>query len=132
MAASTTVRLDAAFNRFFPRYLAALRDLGWPVDVLSAHLYPASLGTPDERAAFVAQVTDQLALAGAPDLPVWDTELNYGLSGPGPAQPPPDDRRRRGTRLGRADRTRLAAPGNQPERTGTSGLPCPTRCWACN
>ncbi len=64
-----------------------MRELGWPVDVFSAHLYPASKGTPDDRAAFITQVTDQLAAAGAPDLPVWDTELNYGLAGPGPTNP---------------------------------------------
>ncbi|MDO8309587.1 MAG: hypothetical protein Q7V58_14685 [Actinomycetota bacterium] len=87
VAASTTVRLPGAFDRFFSRYLAALAELGWPVDVLAAHLYPASKGTPDERAAFIAQVRQALATAGAPDLPVWDTELNYGLAGPGPTNP---------------------------------------------
>jgi hypothetical protein len=87
VAASTTVRLPGAFNRFFPRYLAALADLGWPVDVFAAHMYPASLGTTDERAAFISQVTDALAAAQAPDLPLWDTELNYGLAGPGPSNP---------------------------------------------
>jgi hypothetical protein len=87
VAASTTVRLPGAFDRFFPRYLAALGALGWPVDVFAAHMYPESMGTTDERAAFIAQVSDELAAAGAPDLPVWDTELNYGLAGPGPANP---------------------------------------------
>jgi polysaccharide biosynthesis protein PslG len=87
VAASTTVRLEGAFNRFFPRYLAALKDLGWPVDVLAAHMYPASKGTTDERAAFITQVTGAITAAGAPDLPVWDTELNYGLAGPGPSNP---------------------------------------------
>ncbi len=87
VAASTTVRLPAAFDRFFPRYLTALGELGWPVDVFSAHLYPASRQTPDDRAGFITQVTDQLAAAGAPALPVWDTELNYGLAGPGPTNP---------------------------------------------
>ncbi len=87
VAASTTVRLQGAFDRFFPQYLAALADLGWPVDVLSAHLYPASKGTTDERAAFVESVQADLAAANAPDLPVWDTELNYGLAGPGPTNP---------------------------------------------
>ena len=70
-----------------PRYLAALGELGWPIDVFAAHMYPASKGTTDERAAFITQVTDALATAGAPDLPVWDTELNYGLAGPGPTNP---------------------------------------------
>ncbi len=87
VAASTTVRLEGAFDRFFVRYLEALRELDWPVDAFSAHLYPASRGTTDDRAAFVAQVSDTLAAAGAPDLPVWDTELNYGLAGPGAQNP---------------------------------------------
>ena len=87
VAASTTVRLEGAFNRFFPRYLAALKADGWPVDVFAAHLYPTSKGTTNDRAAYIAQVTDALAAAGAPDLPVWDTELNYGLAGPGPGNP---------------------------------------------
>jgi hypothetical protein len=87
VAASTTVRLPGAFDRFFPSYLAALGELDWPVDVLSAHLYPASRDTTDERAAFVAAVQEQLVSAGAPALPLWDTELNYGLAGPGPTNP---------------------------------------------
>lgn len=87
VAASTTVRLPGAFDRFFARYLAALSELGWPVDVVSAHLYPAAKGTPDERAAFITMVRQALSTAGAPDVPLWDTELNYGLAGPGPAQP---------------------------------------------
>lgn len=87
VAASTTVRLPGAFDRFFPRYLAALADLGWPVDVFAAHLYPAGMQDTDTRAEFITKVKDELAAAGAPDLPLWDTELNYGLAGPGPANP---------------------------------------------
>lgn len=87
VAASTTVRLSGAFDRFFPRYLAALAERGWPIDAFSAHLYPASRDDTDARAAFIEQVTDALDAAGAPDLPIWDTELNYGLAGPGADNP---------------------------------------------
>lgn len=87
VAASTTVRLEGAFDRFFVRYLEALRDLDWPIDAFAAHLYPASRDDTDERAEFIEDVTAALAAAGAPDLPVWDTELNYGLAGPGPSNP---------------------------------------------
>ena len=87
VAASTTVRLPAAFDRFFPRYLAALGELDWPIDVYAAHLYPSSRQTTDERAEFITSVRSALITAGAPDLPVWDTELNYGLAGPGPDNP---------------------------------------------
>jgi hypothetical protein len=87
VAASTTLRLQGSFERFFPRYLAALGKLGWPVDVFAAHMYPTSRGTTDDRAAFIQKVKAALAAAGAPDLPIWDTELNYGLAGPGPSNP---------------------------------------------
>lgn len=87
VAASTTVRLEGAFTRFFSRYLAALADLGWPVDVFAAHLYPNSRGDTDVRRAYVDSVHAALTAAGAPERPVWDTELNYGLAGPGPTNP---------------------------------------------
>lgn len=87
VAASTTVRLPGAFDRFFTRYLDGLRELDWPVDVFAAHLYPASRGNTDIRAEFIAQVDGALTAAGAPELPVWDTELNYGLAGPGSDNP---------------------------------------------
>jgi polysaccharide biosynthesis protein PslG len=87
VAASTTARLPGAFDHFFPRYLAALGKAGWPVDVFAAHLYPNSTGDTDTRSGYITQVKDALAAAGAPDLPIWDTELNYGLAGPGPTNP---------------------------------------------
>ncbi len=87
VAASTTVRLEGAFTRFFSRYLAALGELGWPVDVFAAHLYPNSRGSTSVRDGYIDQVTTALAAAGAPDKPVWDTELNYGLAGPGTENP---------------------------------------------
>ena len=87
VAASTTVRLGGAFTRFFPDYLAALAELDWPVDVFAAHLYPSSRGTTNDRAEYIREVRDALVQAGAPNLPVWDTELNYGLAGPGPKNP---------------------------------------------
>ena len=87
VAASTTVRLEGAFDRFFTGYLAALKERDWPVDVLAVHLYPASRDDTDARAEFIAQVRDTLTAVQAPDLPLWDTELNYGLAGPGPTNP---------------------------------------------
>ena len=87
VAASTTVRLEGAFDRFFPAYLEALAGYDWPVDVLAAHMYPSSRGTTDTRAGFIGQVKAAADAAGAPDLPLWDTELNYGLAGPGPDNP---------------------------------------------
>jgi GH35 family endo-1,4-beta-xylanase len=90
IAPSTGTRLGGPFKAFYPKYLAELKQRGWPVDVFTAHTYPASLGTPKDRRALANAWIDMLRAAGAPDLPIWDTELNFGLAGPGPANPDQD------------------------------------------
>jgi len=50
--------------------------------VFSVHLYPDGQGTPATRAGYIAQVQADLAAAGAPARPLWDTEINYGFAGP--------------------------------------------------
>jgi GH35 family endo-1,4-beta-xylanase len=88
VSASPSTRLTASFNKFFPAYLAALKTKGWPIDVVAIHTYPSADGDPAGRGAVIAAVRDELKKAGAPaNLPLWDTELNYGLAGPGPAKP---------------------------------------------
>ena len=90
VAPSTGTRLGGPFKKFYPAYLAALKQYGWPVDVWSAHTYPASLGTPVDRDALVSLYESVLAAAGAPSKPIWDTENNFGLAGPGPQNPDQD------------------------------------------
>jgi len=51
--------------------------------VFAVHTYPDGEGTPAERALLVEKSIEALELAEAPDLPLWDTEVNYGLAGPG-------------------------------------------------
>ena len=88
VAASPAVRLQNAFDRFFPAYLTALGELDWPIDVLAVHTYPNADGDPVARGALIQAVKAATTAAGAPDdLPLWDTELNYGLAGPGPDRP---------------------------------------------
>jgi polysaccharide biosynthesis protein PslG len=87
VAASTGTRLTSAFAHFYPAYLQELKVRGWPVDAYAAHTYPASLGTPIERKALVQMWITALKAAGAPAHPLWDTELNFGLAGPGAANP---------------------------------------------
>ena len=82
VAASSTVRLQSAYKKFFPAYLRALRGLGWPVTDISAHFYPPAKGTPGDRALYIQQVEGDMAKAGVPGLPLWDTEVNYGIAGP--------------------------------------------------
>jgi len=90
VAPSTGTRLGAAFKRFYPAYLRELGAREWPVDAWAVHSYPASLGTTQERYALAEGFLQTLRDAGAPDLPIWDTENNYGLKGPGPANPDVD------------------------------------------
>jgi hypothetical protein len=54
---------------------------------VGVHTYPAADGDPVARGALIKATQDALKAAGAPALPLWDTELNYGLAGPGPTQP---------------------------------------------
>lgn len=90
VAPSTGTRLGGPFKKFYPAYLREMKALGWPVDVWSAHTYPASLGTPVDRATLAKVYESYLRAEGAPDLPIWDTENNFGLAGPGPSNPDQD------------------------------------------
>jgi polysaccharide biosynthesis protein PslG len=84
VSASSTVRLQSAYNRFFPAYLKELRKMRWPVDVISVHTYPENTGTPETRVGYVKQVNADLRKARVPRTKeLWDTEVNYGLAGPG-------------------------------------------------
>ena len=90
VAASSTVRLTSAFNRFFPSYLKALRERRWPVDVFAIHTYGPSTASPALRASYVAKARAELRRARAPRRPLWDTEVNYGIAGPGSRYPDKD------------------------------------------
>lgn len=90
VAPSTGTRLGGPFMKFYPAYLKALKERGWPVDVWAAHTYPASLGTPVDRAGLAKKWIAVLKAAGAPAKPLWDTENNLGLKGPGPLNPDVD------------------------------------------
>ena len=91
VAASTTVRLQSAYKKFFPKYLKELKKAGWPVDVIAVHLYPASTGTPGDRADYITQVKADMKKAKVPaSKKLWDTEVNYGIAGPGSGNPDKD------------------------------------------
>jgi polysaccharide biosynthesis protein PslG len=87
VAPSTGTRLRPPFRRFYPAYLRALAARGWPVDAFAAHTYPAARETPTDRQALINEWTRMLRAAGAPRLPLYDTEINFGLAGPGPRNP---------------------------------------------
>ncbi len=83
VGASTTVRISRAYTRFFPAYLEELAERDWPLDVFAVHSYPSGDEDPLDRVLHVRWVQQTLDAVDAPELPVWDTELNYGLAGPG-------------------------------------------------
>lgn len=82
-ASSTGTRASNAFVTNYPAYLKALGAKGWPVDGYTVHSYPAADGGPTQRIEEIAQFKTLLAQNGAPVLPIFDTELNYGLAGLG-------------------------------------------------
>lgn len=83
IGASSTVRIMSTTYRFYPAYLTALRHLGWPLDAFAVHTYPRPGGGPDEHTAGIVMVNAMLDEAHAPNLPLLDTEVNYGLGGLG-------------------------------------------------
>ena len=93
VATSVGTRLGAQNNKFYKWYrpfLRALKSYGWPIDAYAVHTYPASLGTPVDRGGLAEKFNRLLKQEKAPPLPVWDTENNFGLKGPGPQNPDVD------------------------------------------
>jgi len=84
VSASSTVRLTGRYNAFFPKYLKALKKQGWPVDAISVHTYPAGNEGPAARVKYIQKTQADMRKAGVPaDRQLWDTEVNYGIQGPG-------------------------------------------------
>ena len=84
VSASPALRLQSAFDRFYAKYLSELSSRDWPVDVLAMHTYPKADGDPVARGKLIEMAKKVITDSGAPaDIPIWDTELNYGLAGPG-------------------------------------------------
>ena len=84
VAASSTVRLEKAYKRFFPKYLKELKKKGWPIDAVAIHTYPDGRGTPADRVVYINQTKVDMRKAKVPArIQLWDTEVNYGIPGPG-------------------------------------------------
>ena len=92
LSASATTRARGSVYRFMPDYLSELGKRGWPIDGYAVHPYPDADGGPADRVNAISEFMAILDLAGAPALPVHDTEVNYGVAGPGdkPYQPVPE------------------------------------------
>lgn len=91
-SASVTTRLRSPMARFVTPYARGLKARGLPFDAWAIHTYPAGDKGPDQRKSDIQnwqQVVSAAVGAGDPalDKQVWDTEVNYGLAGPGPTPP---------------------------------------------
>jgi GH35 family endo-1,4-beta-xylanase len=82
VSASSTVRLESAYQRFFPAYLKELKKMGWPIDVISFHTYPQGTGTPADREQFIELTRADMKQVKVPgNIPLWDTEINARSAG---------------------------------------------------
>lgn len=81
LAPSTTMRTGTAVGPYFNEYLQPLAERGWPVDGFTVHTYPRAEGGPQQQSEAIAKFKALLDLTNAPELPVWNTEVNYGLAG---------------------------------------------------
>lgn len=85
---SVTLRLRPSMRRFVTPFMAALGARGYPFDAFAIHSYPAGNLGPVDRVNDIVfwqgTVVDQVG-ANSPvlDRLIFDTEVNYGLAGPG-------------------------------------------------
>lgn len=89
LAASVTTRLRRPMELFMNQYLDSLGGYGYPFDGFAIHTYPAGNVGPDARFDDITNWQQVVVERVGPDSPVldklvWDTEVNYGLAGPGP------------------------------------------------
>ena len=66
-------------DRFYAERVGGRPVADW-VDVVSLQLYPVGNGTPEDSMALLAQSRQLLAQHGV-DKPLWNTEVNYGVTG---------------------------------------------------
>lgn len=89
LAASVTTRLARPMELFMNQYLDSLGGHAYPFDAFAIHTYPAGNAGADARVADITNWQQVVVERVGPDSPVldkqvWDTEVNYGLAGPGP------------------------------------------------
>ncbi len=90
LAPSTTLRLTNAMNTFVAGFFAqaAKTSPAFAFDGFAIHSYPSGTGTPADRVTLIKNWQNNVAAAlrvnaTVLDRPIWDTEVNYGLAGPG-------------------------------------------------
>ncbi|MGB7980124.1 MAG: hypothetical protein WCF36_04960 [Candidatus Nanopelagicales bacterium] len=78
VAASTTVRSKGPVGSFSKTYGKEMKRVRWPVDAVSAHLYPPANSGPNTRVSYIKVLQKYYKKYGARSKPLWDTEMNYG------------------------------------------------------
>jgi|GEM_PF-1655945 len=85
---SVTLRLRPSMRRFMNPFLVALGARNYPFDAFAIHTYPAGNLGPQDRVNDIvywqSTVVNQVGSASPIlDRPTFDTEVNFGLAGPG-------------------------------------------------
>lgn len=81
LSASVLPRKSSGGMKRANKYLYALKRKGWPIDIVSCHIYP-EIGTgPEKFAYYLSDVSSSVARLGGPKK-IWVTEANYNLLGP--------------------------------------------------
>lgn len=88
LSPSTTTRLSSSAENWLREYVPHLLAWGLPVEGFTIHSYPDGDQGPAERVRdiryYQAVMADLLSSSpAARELPLWDTEINYGVQGPG-------------------------------------------------
>jgi GH35 family endo-1,4-beta-xylanase len=81
IAAPVLPRPSSGGMRRGSKYLLALKDQGWPVDVFTCHVYPEKGMRPLRWKKLVEDVVTGLNTLDAPTAPLMVTETNYNLLG---------------------------------------------------
>jgi len=79
VSAPVILRPSSGGVRRSMKYLSAMQKVGWPVDILAAHLYPDGTRGALRFAGFARQWKKLLRDTNAPKSPLWVTEMNYNL-----------------------------------------------------
>lgn len=83
IAGSVQTHYDSYYRPMAPPYFKQLKKLGWPVDVVAGHFYPAGKGGPDTRMQRIAMFQKDLRKYKKPSrVKMWDTEANFWTSVP--------------------------------------------------
>ena len=85
---SVTLRLRASMRKFVGPFLGALSTRGYPFDGFAIHSYPAGNLGPQDRVNDIVYWQSTVVNQVGADSPVlsrltFDTEVNYGVAGPG-------------------------------------------------